>query len=78
VRALADVLEKDQEAFARTITLEMGKPIAQARSEVAKSAGVLRYYAEHAAAMLADEPVTTTSASHGVRLRYEPIGPVLP
>jgi succinate-semialdehyde dehydrogenase/glutarate-semialdehyde dehydrogenase len=77
VRAMADVLDTDREAFARTITLEMGKPIAQARSEVEKSAGVLRFYADNAAAMLADEAVTSTAAKHGVRLRYEPVGPVL-
>jgi succinate-semialdehyde dehydrogenase/glutarate-semialdehyde dehydrogenase len=74
---MADVFEQDADSFARTLTLEMGKPIAQARNEVAKCVGVLRYYAQHAAAMLADEPVTTTAAKHGSYLKYQPIGPVL-
>ena len=43
--------------IAETMTLEMGKPVVQARNEVTKCVGVLRYYAEHGAAMLADEPV---------------------
>lgn len=37
------------------ITLEMGKPIAQARGEVAKSANLCDWYAEHGPAMLATE-----------------------
>ena len=77
VRALADVLEADQAAIAEMMTLEMGKPIVQARNEVTKCAGVLRYYAEHAAAMLADEPVAGTAAKNGAYLKYQPIGPVL-
>ena len=77
VRALADVLEADQAAIAEMMTLEMGKPIVQARNEVTKCAGVLRYYAEHAAAMLADEPVAGTPAKNGAYLKYQPIGPVL-
>jgi succinate-semialdehyde dehydrogenase/glutarate-semialdehyde dehydrogenase len=77
VLAMADVLEKDQDALARILTLEMGKPIVQARAEVTKCVGVLRYYAEHAAAMLADEPIPGTAAKSGSYLRYRPIGPVL-
>jgi succinate-semialdehyde dehydrogenase/glutarate-semialdehyde dehydrogenase len=77
VRAMADVLEADQAAMAEMMTLEMGKPIVQARNEVAKCVGVLRYYAEHAAAMLADEPVVGTAAKKRSYLKYQPIGPVL-
>jgi succinate-semialdehyde dehydrogenase/glutarate-semialdehyde dehydrogenase len=77
VRAMADVLEKDRAALAEMLTLEMGKPFVQARNEVTKCVGVLRYYAAHAAAMLADEPITTTAAKHGAYLKYQPIGPVL-
>ena len=77
VRAMADVLEADRAAIAEMMTLEMGKPIVQARNEVTKCAGVLRYYAEHAAAMLADEPVAGTAAKNGAYLKYQPIGPVL-
>jgi succinate-semialdehyde dehydrogenase/glutarate-semialdehyde dehydrogenase len=59
------------------MTLEMGKPVVQARNEVTKCVGVLRYYAEHAAAMLADEPVAGTAAKRGSYIKYQPVGPVL-
>lgn len=39
--ATAELLEADAEAVAQTLTLEMGKPIAQARAEVQKSANAL-------------------------------------
>ncbi|MCS5946609.1 aldehyde dehydrogenase family protein [Klebsiella variicola subsp. variicola] len=42
------------EEVAQMITLEMGKPIAQARGEV-KSANLCDWYAEHGPAMLATE-----------------------
>jgi succinate-semialdehyde dehydrogenase/glutarate-semialdehyde dehydrogenase len=77
VRRMADVLEADQAVLAETLTLEMGKPIVQARAEVAKCIGVLRYYAEHAEAMLADELVPGTAAKQSAYLKYQPIGPVL-
>jgi succinate-semialdehyde dehydrogenase/glutarate-semialdehyde dehydrogenase len=77
VRRMADVLERSQVELAETLTLEMGKPLVQARAEVTKCIGVLRYYAEHGAAMLADEPVAGTAAKRGAHLKYQPIGPVL-
>ena len=77
VRKMADVLEADQARLAETLTLEMGKPLVQARAEVTKCIGVLRYYAEHGAAMLADEPVAGTAAKQGAYIKYQPIGPVL-
>jgi succinate-semialdehyde dehydrogenase/glutarate-semialdehyde dehydrogenase len=77
MRAMAEVIEKDQLAIAETMTLEMGKPVVQARNEVIKCVGVLRYYAEHGAAMLADEPIAGTSAKKGSYIKYQPIGPVL-
>ena len=36
VRGLADLLDKDRDSVAETITVEMGKPIVQARNEVAE------------------------------------------
>jgi succinate-semialdehyde dehydrogenase/glutarate-semialdehyde dehydrogenase len=57
------------------MTLEMGKPVGAAVAEAEKCAWVCRYYAEHAAAFLADEPVATDAGRSFVR--YEPLGPVL-
>ena len=57
-RAAAIMRERSQQ-FAELITLEMGKLIAQSQGEVALSAAILDYYAEHAEAFLAPEKLTT-------------------
>ncbi|HEY4228803.1 MAG TPA: NAD-dependent succinate-semialdehyde dehydrogenase [Thermoanaerobaculia bacterium] len=64
-----------KQALGNVMTLEMGKPIGAAVAEAEKCAWVCRYYAEHAAAFLADEPVATDAKRSFVR--YEPLGPVL-
>ncbi len=62
--------------LAALLTMEMGKPIAQARSEVELVASIYRYYAERAAVFLADEPLDI--AGEGTALvSTEPIGPLL-
>jgi succinate-semialdehyde dehydrogenase/glutarate-semialdehyde dehydrogenase len=71
----AEILEKEQDAFARIMTLEMGKPLAAARAEAVKSATACLYYVEHAARLLADEAVDTGGPASFVR--YQPIGAVL-
>ena len=71
----AEILESEQDTFARLMTLEMGKPLAAARAEAVKCATACRYYVEHAERLLADEPVDTGGANSFVR--YQPIGPVL-
>ncbi|WP_030992273.1 NADP-dependent succinic semialdehyde dehydrogenase [Streptomyces sp. NRRL S-1813] len=79
--AAADLLDADQDGIARTMTTEMGKPLAQARAEAAKCAKTMRWYAEHAEALLADEPpdpadVSDSGAIRAV-VRYRPLGTVL-
>jgi succinate-semialdehyde dehydrogenase/glutarate-semialdehyde dehydrogenase len=71
----AEILEQDKKNFARTMTLEMGKPIKAAVQEAEKCAWVCRYYAEHAERHLADEIVETNATSSYVH--YQPLGPVL-
>ncbi|GAA2045871.1 NADP-dependent succinic semialdehyde dehydrogenase [Agromyces tropicus] len=79
MRAAADLLEEDLESLARTLTVEMGKPIAQARAEVGKCARNMRFYAENAERFLADEPLEDPGAVGASRAytRYEPLGVVL-
>ncbi|MET8901521.1 NADP-dependent succinic semialdehyde dehydrogenase [Streptomyces sp. NPDC048232] len=77
----ADLLEADQEEIGKVITTEMGKPVKQARAEAAKCAKAMRWYADHAAALLADEEpaesdVKDSGASRAL-VRYRPLGPVL-
>ncbi|MFD4657580.1 NADP-dependent succinic semialdehyde dehydrogenase [Kitasatospora sp. NPDC058444] len=77
----ADLLDRDQEVVARTMTEEMGKPLAAARAEAAKCAKAMRWYADNAEALLADEhPAPADVADSGAArayVRYRPLGPVL-
>jgi len=75
MRRAAEILETEQDALARIMTLEMGKPLGAARAEAAKCATACRYYVEHAARLLADELVDTGGPMSFVR--YQPIGAVL-
>ncbi|MGH9294815.1 MAG: NADP-dependent succinic semialdehyde dehydrogenase [Acidimicrobiales bacterium] len=74
---LAAIVEGDEDDLARTMTIEMGKPIGQARAEVRKTAGGLRYFAENAERLLADEEVPGTGAKRRSFVTYQPLGPVL-
>jgi succinate-semialdehyde dehydrogenase/glutarate-semialdehyde dehydrogenase len=70
-----ELFEQEKESLARLMTLEMGKPLQQARDEAAKCAAGCRYFSEHAERMLADEPVAEARGRCSVR--FEPLGVVL-
>jgi succinate-semialdehyde dehydrogenase/glutarate-semialdehyde dehydrogenase len=72
---LAGRLRQNKDEYARTITLETGKPISQAVAEVEKCAWVCTYYAQNAAEHLADSSFTTDATSSYVR--YDPLGVIL-
>jgi succinate-semialdehyde dehydrogenase/glutarate-semialdehyde dehydrogenase len=78
LRAAADVLDGDAPAVAELMTTEMGKTLAAAKAEVAKSAKALRYYAEHGPAFL--EPELKDADAVGATQAYvvhQPLGVVL-
>ncbi|MFV0262240.1 MAG: succinate-semialdehyde dehydrogenase [Kluyvera sp.] len=75
LRAIGRVLRERGEEMAQCITREMGKPIKQARGEVAKSAHLCDWYAEHGPAMLATE--ATQVENQQAVIEYRPLGPVL-
>src|SRR6201998_2775434 len=75
MRKAANILENEKEAFAKVMTMEMGKTLRSAVDEAAKCAWVCRYYAEHAEKFLADEVVETGAKQSYIR--YQPLGPVL-
>jgi succinate-semialdehyde dehydrogenase/glutarate-semialdehyde dehydrogenase len=78
MRRAAGILDDEQDAIAEMMTVEMGKTISAARQEVAKCAGACRYYAEHAAGFLADEPADARAVgAQRAYVRYQPLGPVL-
>ena len=74
-RAAADLLEGEQPDIARVLTTEMGKTFAAAKAEVAKCAHALRWFAEHAPGLLAEERVESSSSDS--RVLFRPMGPVL-
>ena len=75
LRRIGAALRARGEEVAQMITLEMGKPIAQARGEVAKSANLCDWYAEHGPAMLQAEP--TLVENQNAVIEYRPLGPIL-
>jgi succinate-semialdehyde dehydrogenase/glutarate-semialdehyde dehydrogenase len=78
MNAAADTLDTACEEIARVMTTEMGKTIVSARAEVKKCAKGCRFYAQHAAAMLAEEPADAGAVgATRAYVRYEPLGPVL-
>lgn len=75
LRDLGAALRQRGEEMAQMISREMGKPIVQARAEVAKSAGLCDWYAEHGPAMLRAEP--TLVENKNAVIEYRPLGPIL-
>lgn len=73
--ALAGVLRDQTQEMARMITLEMGKPITQARAEIEKCAQLSEWYAAHGPAMLAPEPTLVDNGT--AHIEYRPLGPIL-
>ena len=71
----AELLEAEVPDVARILTTEMGKTFAAAKAEVSKCAMGLRWFADNAEELLAEQPVTTAAARSYVR--YEPLGVVL-
>ncbi|MBF4551489.1 MULTISPECIES: NAD-dependent succinate-semialdehyde dehydrogenase [unclassified Pseudoclavibacter] len=72
---IAATLRSGVDEYAALITDEMGKPIAEARGEILKSAKTLDYYAEHAASYLAFEEIESNATTSGVE--FDPLGVVL-
>jgi len=75
MRRLAALLRERADRYGRLITLEMGKPIVEARAELEKCAWGCEHYAEHAARYLADEVITTNARRSLVA--FQPLGIVL-
>ncbi|OAA18983.1 succinate-semialdehyde dehydrogenase / glutarate-semialdehyde dehydrogenase [Frankia sp. EI5c] len=75
----ADLLDAERHDIAVTMTTEMGKTLRSAEAEAAKCAKGMRFYAEHAPAFLADEPLADPGVVGASRAfgRYQPLGVVL-
>ena len=72
LRNASVLLHEQADAFAHTMTLEMGKKIAEARGEVEYSASILAYYAKNAERFLAPETLHPTLGE--AHMESSPIG----
>ena len=75
LRALARTLRAQAGDLASLAAAEMGKPVAQGRAEIAKSALTCEFYAKHGGSWLADE--RPPGAPSQARVAFEPLGVVL-
>lgn len=72
---VASIIREKKDEYARTITLEMGKLLSEAKAEVEKSATACEYFANHAEQFLKDQSIPTEAKNSFVA--YQPIGAVL-
>ncbi len=72
---VATILREKKETLSKLITLEMGKPIAQAVGEIEFSADIFDYYADNAADFLADKELHPKLGK--AFIRSSPIGVLL-
>ncbi|MDI3269998.1 MAG: NAD-dependent succinate-semialdehyde dehydrogenase [Bacillota bacterium] len=75
LKATARYLRENKGELARLMTLEMGKPIAQAEAEAEKCAWACDYFAEEGAGFLA--PIPKESSGQKAYVAFRPLGPVL-
>ncbi|HEY8614618.1 NAD-dependent succinate-semialdehyde dehydrogenase [Phenylobacterium sp.] len=75
MREAASVLRRRTEEFAGLMCGEMGKTLADGRAEVEKCAVGCDFYAEHAEAFLADQPVDMGGPR--AKVLYRPLGTIL-
>ncbi len=72
---VATLMRVKKSALAKTITLEMGKLLAQAEGEIDLSAAIIDYYADHGEAFLADKVLDPEFGA--AIIRNSPIGVLL-
>ena len=69
------LLRTKREKLSILMTMEMGKPIIQSRSEIDKCALICDYFAKHAERFLRDEKVETDATNSFIT--YQPLGTIL-
>ena len=74
-RQMAEVLRARQNEFARLMALEMGKPLAQGKAEIEKSAMGCEYYAENGPEFLKEKHIETDATESYIS--FQPLGVVL-
>jgi acyl-CoA reductase-like NAD-dependent aldehyde dehydrogenase len=73
LNSLAEVLEGRVDEYARLITLEMGKPFAEAQAEVKKAASGARHFSQTGPEYVEPQAIPGTQA----QVIYQSLGPIL-
>jgi succinate-semialdehyde dehydrogenase/glutarate-semialdehyde dehydrogenase len=73
LQRIADAHREHADELARLITIEMGKPVAQAKGEIALAASIYEYYATKGPEFLEEEVLDIAGKGSAV-VRTEPIG----
>ena len=75
VKKLAGILDHEMEELATLLTQATGKPITASRQEILTCAACCRFYAEHAARLLAPESLLVDT--NACDIRFDPLGVIL-
>lgn len=75
LRSFATKLDEAQEEIARIMTQEQGKPLAEARGEIAYARSYVTWYAEEALRVNGDL-IPSSAANTRLKVLKEPVGPV--
>jgi succinate-semialdehyde dehydrogenase/glutarate-semialdehyde dehydrogenase len=76
VGRVADLFRQNDADLAQLMTLEMGKPVTQAKGEIQLSAAIFEYYATKGPDLLADETLDIAGSGRAI-VRTAPIGALL-
>jgi succinate-semialdehyde dehydrogenase / glutarate-semialdehyde dehydrogenase len=77
VRRVGELHSERRTELAEIIVAEMGKPVRQARGEVAFSASIYEFYADNAEALMADEPIELLGGEGSAVVRRSSLGVLL-
>ena len=77
VRRVGELHTERRKELAEIIAAEMGKPIGQARGEIAFSASIYEFYADNAETLMADEPIELMGGEGSAFVRRSSLGVLL-
>jgi succinate-semialdehyde dehydrogenase / glutarate-semialdehyde dehydrogenase len=77
VRRVGELHTERRKELAEIIAVEMGKPIGQARGEIAFCASIYEFYADNAEKIMADEPIELLGGEGSAVVRRSSLGVLL-
>jgi succinate-semialdehyde dehydrogenase/glutarate-semialdehyde dehydrogenase len=77
VRRVGELHSERRKELAEIIVREMGKPVQQAKGEVAFCASIYEFYADNAEALMADEPIELLGGEGSAVVRRSSLGVLL-